>query len=58
MDVCETCREVLGNADCNTCPFGNPCLGCTDYDEETDTCISNGGCAIPNPTDNREVNKI
>lgn len=55
MDVCETCREVLDNADCNTCPFGNPCLGCADYDIDTDTCISSGGCAIVNLTDYKEV---
>ena len=38
--ICEFCEE-----DCKYCYLGNPCLGCTDYDEEKDICKSNGGCA-------------
>lgn len=55
MDICEICREVIDNPDCKTCSYGNPCLGCADYDETTDICISNGGCGISNPTDYREI---
>lgn len=55
MDICEKCREVIGTADCITCSYGNPCLGCSDYDEATDTCISNGGCGITNYTDYQEA---
>ena len=41
--VCEICEE-MGTVDCEHCCWGNPCLGCSDYDEQTDTCKSNGGC--------------
>lgn len=43
MDVCEICIE-WGNQHCEHCQFGNPCLGCSDYDEDNDICISDGGC--------------
>lgn len=39
MYTCEYCTF-----DCRYCPLGNPCLGCADYDPETDTCTSNGAC--------------
>ena len=44
MDVCWTCRET-GQEDCIHCSMGNPCLGCPDYDEERDSCRSDGACA-------------
>ena len=44
MNVCEKCAE-MGIENCKYCSFGNPCLGCEDYDIENDTCKSNGGCA-------------
>lgn len=44
MNQCEICEE-MGCKDCMRCSLGNPCLGCKDYDERTDTCRSNGGCA-------------
>lgn len=40
-DNCDYCEE----RNCKDCRFGNPCLGCIDYDRENDTCKSNGGCA-------------
>lgn len=43
MTQCEICEEMGGN-DCMRCPLGNPCLGCDDYDEEYETCMSLGGC--------------
>ena len=43
MYVCEICED-MGCVDCKRCPWGNPCLGCIDYDEKADVCISNGGC--------------
>lgn len=43
MDVCEICEEV-GERDCYHCDLGNPCIGCTDYDEKNDICKSDGGC--------------
>lgn len=44
MSQCDICEE-MGVNDCKHCSLGNPCLGCVDYDEENDTCKSNGGCA-------------
>ena len=41
---CDLCSEMGIKEDCLECEFGNPCLGCTDYDRTTHTCISNGGC--------------
>ena len=29
-------------------PLGNPCHGCNDYDQQTQTCMSDGGCAASN----------
>lgn len=44
MSQCDICEE-MGNANnCKHCSLGNPCLGCSDYDERNDVCISNGGC--------------
>lgn len=43
MFVCDVCEEI-GESDCIRCEFGNPCLGCNDYDEKKDTCKSDGGC--------------
>lgn len=42
MFVCDVCEEI-GESDCMRCEFGNPCLGCNDYDEKKDTCKSDGG---------------
>ena len=39
-DICLYCEEH----NCMACREGNPCLGCSDYDRDNDTCISNGGC--------------
>ena len=44
MSQCDICEE-MGVNDCQHCSLGNPCLGCVDYDEDNDTCKSNGGCA-------------
>ena len=44
MTQCEICEEVMGWTDCMHCYLGNPCIGCDDYDEEYDTCMSLGGC--------------
>lgn len=44
MSQCDICEE-MGCKDCKHCSLGNPCLGCVDYDEDNDTCKSNGGCA-------------
>lgn len=41
MYVCDICEE----RSCKDCSFGNPCLGCPDYDRTKDDCKSNGGCA-------------
>ena len=43
MNQCDICRE-MGTDDCKSCHLGNPCLGCTDYDEVKDCCTSNGAC--------------
>lgn len=51
MNVCELCHD-LGIVDCKHCEFGNPCLGCDDYDEDADKCRSNGGCARTEEADN------
>lgn len=34
--------------DCMNCYLGNPCLGCQDYDKNTNTCTSNGACGDDN----------
>ena len=39
-DLCDICEE----GECMLCPYGNPCLGCADYDERFHYCKSNGGC--------------
>ena len=44
MTQCEICQE-MGAYDCKYYSLGNPCLDCPDYDDENDTCKSNGGCA-------------
>lgn len=44
MHVCDICEEI-GDCDCMHCVWGNPCLGCLDYDEQNNICKSNGGCA-------------
>ena len=41
MYVCDICEE----RSCKDCTFGNPCLGCLDYDRTKDVCKSNGACA-------------
>lgn len=43
MTQCEICEEI-GCNDCQNCYLGNPCIGCDDYDRETNTCKSKGGC--------------
>lgn len=43
-NLCELCEE-FGDHDCMLCDFGNPCIGCTDYDLVNDYCKSNGACA-------------
>ena len=43
MSICDRCEEY-GACDCQHCDLGNPCIGCTDYDEASDTCRSNGAC--------------
>ena len=40
---CDICKEI-GECNCRYCELGNPCIGCTDYDEKNDICKSNGGC--------------
>ena len=44
MNQCDICEE-MGCKDCMNCYLGNPCLNCEDYNRQTDTCKSNGGCA-------------
>lgn len=41
MYVCDICEERF----CKDCQYGNPCLGCSDYDRTKDVCKSNGACA-------------
>ena len=41
MYVCDICEDRF----CQDCTFGNPCLGCSDYDRTKDDCRSNGACA-------------
>lgn len=48
MYVCDVCEE-MGTVDCMHCTWGNPCLGCIDYDEKTLTCKSDGGCGREEP---------
>lgn len=37
---CDNCFEP----ECGLCTFGNPCLGCEDYNPLDGSCKSNGGC--------------
>ena len=46
MDVCEICEE-MGCVDCIHCTWGNPCLGCLDYDPWNNKCTSEGACGDP-----------
>ena len=39
-NVCDWCED----RDCMYCSWGNPCLGCEDWDTEHQLCLSNGGC--------------
>lgn len=48
-DVCDYCLDE--ERDCKMCSLGNPCLNCEDYDNVSDTCKSNGGCAPERITD-------
>lgn len=43
---CDECND-----DCKICHYGNPCLGCVDYDEETMKCKTNGGCGAKEKKD-------
>jgi hypothetical protein len=43
-DLCDYCESQ----DCSMCVWGNPCYGCNDYDPQTQTCMSDGGCAASN----------
>lgn len=43
MSMCDVCAEI-GAVNCKHCWYGNPCFGCPDYSEATDTCESHGGC--------------
>ena len=45
LDLCLFCESYPGDIACTRCVWGNPCLGCEDYDFEENTCRSNGGCA-------------
>lgn len=38
-DICIRCEE----RNCENCIYGNPCLGCQDYNGHG-ICLSNGGC--------------
>ena len=38
-DICDRCEDE----NCETCPYGNPCLGCDDYNGYG-ICLSEGGC--------------
>lgn len=40
---CDICKEI-GECNCRYCELGNPCIGCSDYDEANDVCKSNGAC--------------
>ena len=57
MTQCEMCEE-MGNHDCKYCNFGNPCLGCKDYDAENDKCKSDGGCADTERSNKHHVETI
>ena len=46
MDIDVLC-ELCDDHDCKFCIFGNPCIGCTDYDLVNDYCKSHGACAYP-----------
>lgn len=52
-DLCELCEE-FGDHDCKLCNFGNPCIGCNDYDIVNDYCKSHGACADPDISYNYE----
>lgn len=53
MYICDVCRET-GQDDCIRCSMGNPCLGCSDYDEEKDECRSDGACGEGEKMTDRE----
>ena len=46
MNVSKLCAEC-DERDCIHCSLGNPCIGCSDYDEAHDLCKSNGACGDP-----------
>ena len=41
-------RGEQDDQDCSMCALGNPCHGCNDYDQQTQTCMSDGGCEASN----------
>ena len=41
-NICDYC--FLEQESCKQCVYVNPCVGCNDYDRDTDSCKSNGGC--------------
>ena len=53
MDICERCED-MGCVDCMHCTWGNPCLGCSDYDEKANACTSNGGCGDMNKKESEQ----
>ena len=57
MNVCELCFES-GQENCSRCTYGNPCLGCEDYDEQNGICTSNGGCSSSAASDNSNTKII
>ena len=42
--VCDWCDTENGSEECLFCSWGNPCLGCEDWDMDSFTCRSNGAC--------------
>ena len=44
MEIADICEYICEEHNCMNCYLGNPCIGCADYDEDTDTCKSDGGC--------------
>lgn len=45
-DECLICPEKVDSEACKMCSLANPCLGCGDYDQQKDSCKSNGGCGM------------
>lgn len=41
---CDACEDA-GCMDCKHCEYGNPCYGCSDYDDIKDCCTSDGACS-------------